>query len=359
MLSTINKICALQLSYSSRNTPEMIERGRLVRTVLASELREKIPTLQIFFDDVFDDLAVEASDGIGRKTEAPWVRLFSRAMSPNPRNGFYIVIHFAADGSGFFVTLGCGSTVWSGGDLRPVSDSELKSKTDWARTVINAKWGSIDPFENNMVLGAKAPLTKTFEKATAIAKFLTPKSSTEPELDAILGVACRGLNEIYIAQLEQRDITPAEQDALQIKEITKPLYRTGYGQGFGLSALDRKAIELHAMKMAVSYLQAQGFVCTDTSANQPFDLLAKKGEQKIKVEVKGTTSDICKSIMMTKNEVTLHRQEVGNTALIIVSSIRLNRSSTPPQTSGGQLEALLSWNIDAWTLEPMAYRVSR
>ena len=359
MLSTIKRICELQPSYSSENTPDMNERGRLVRTVLASELRAKIPTLQIYFDDVFDDLAVEASDGIGRKTEAPWVRLFSRAMSPNPRNGFYIVIHFAADGSGFFITLGCGSTVWSGGDLRPVSDSELKSKTDWARSVIEAKWKSIDPFEDHMLLGAKAPLPRTFEKATAIAKFLRPVSATEHEIDTLLGMACRGLNEIYIAQLEQRDITPADQDALQVIEITKPLQKKGYGQGLGLSAQDRKAIELHAMKMALAYLQEQGYSCIDTSFNKPFDILAKMGDREIKVEVKGTTSDNCKSIMMTKNEVELHRRETGNTALIIVSSIRLQKSTNQPETSGGLLEALIGWNIDAWKLEPMAYQVSR
>ena len=359
MLSTIEKICKLQPFYSSNNTPEMRERGRLVRTVLADELRAKIAHLQSNFDDVFDDLAVSASDGKGRKTEAPWVRLFSKAMSPKPTNGFYIVFHFAADGSGFFVSLGCGSTVWIGGDLRAVSDSELKSKTDWARSVIEAKWGSIDPFEESMLLGARAPLTKAFEKATAIAKFMRPTSTTELELEKILSLACTGLSEIYLAQLEQRDITPADQDALDVIEITKPLQKKKYGQGFGLSAQARKAIELHAMEMAVSYLQTQGFVCTDTSANQPFDLLAKKGEQEIKVEVKGTTSDICESIMMTKNEVELHRMETGKTALIIVSSIRLNRSTNPPQTSGGQLEALLEWDIDAWKLEPLAYQVSR
>ncbi len=191
---------------------------------MGSELRAKIPTLQIYFDGVFDDLAVEASDGIGRKPEAPWVRLFSRAMSPNPRNGFYIVVHFAADGSGFFVTRGCGSTVWSGGDLRPVSDSELKSKTDWAKSVIRAKWGSLDPFDDRMSLGAKAPLPRTFEKATAIAKSLRPASTSDREIEALLGIACQRLNEICIAQLEQRDINPADQDALQIREPKYPVF---------------------------------------------------------------------------------------------------------------------------------------
>jgi hypothetical protein len=115
MHTTLASICELQKKYSSSNTPEMQERGRLVRTVLAQEIRDRIPDVQKAFDSVFDDLAVEGSDGIGRKTEAPWVRLFSKAMSPNPRQGFYLVIHFAADGSAVFVTVGCGS------DLPPLA----------------------------------------------------------------------------------------------------------------------------------------------------------------------------------------------------------------------------------------------
>lgn len=359
MLSTIKQICALQPFYSSNNTPEMNERGSLIRSALANELRQKIPSLQLAFDGVFDDLAVEASDGIGRKTEAPWVRLFSRTMSPNARTGFYLVFHFSADGSGFFITVGCGSTIWSGGDLRPVSDDELKDKTSWARSAITTRWGSIEPFDDHMSLGAKASLPKTFEKATAIAKFLSPSSTNDQEIEELLMKACERLNEIYIAQLEQRDISPADQDAIQIAEITKPLLKRGYGQGIGLSAQDRKAIELHAMEMAFNYLKEQGFTCVDTSSNQPFDILAKKGDKEIKVEVKGTTSDVCESIMMTKNEVELHRREIGKTALIVVSSIRLNKTSTPPETSGGELEALIAWDINAWGLEPMAYQVSR
>ena len=163
-------ICELQPQYSSSNTDAMKERGRLIRTSLASELRDRIPICQTVFDPVFDDLAVESSDGIGRKTEAPWVRLFSRAMSPNPREGFYLVLHFAADGSAMFVTVGCGSTIWSGGDLKSVSDEELHTRTSWARSVVTQKFGSLHPFTDQIALGAMAPLPRTFEKATAFAK---------------------------------------------------------------------------------------------------------------------------------------------------------------------------------------------
>lgn len=107
----IKRICELQPKYSSSNTPEMQERGNLIRSDLTQELRSRLRDLSRAFDPLFDDLAAEGSDGIGRKTEAPWVRLYSKAMSPTARAGFYVVVHFAADGSAVFVTIGCGSTV--------------------------------------------------------------------------------------------------------------------------------------------------------------------------------------------------------------------------------------------------------
>jgi hypothetical protein len=77
------------------------------------------------------------------------------------------------------------------------------------------------------------------------------------------------------------------------------------------------------------------------------------------VEVKGTTSDVCTSIMMTKGEVELHRTNKGATALIIVSRIRLDRTASSPIASGGTLEAMLAWDIDAWTSEPIAFQLKR
>ena len=62
-----------------------------------------------------DEFFVEASDGIGLKTELPWVRFSSRRMSPNPRKGFYCVIHFSTDGSAVHVTVGCRASRFQNG----------------------------------------------------------------------------------------------------------------------------------------------------------------------------------------------------------------------------------------------------
>ena len=359
MHDVLAQICALQPFYSSANTPQMSQRGHLVRTELVAALRQRLGQFQSAFDPVFDDLAVGASDGIGRKTEAPWARVFSKAMSPDPRTGFYLVIHFAADGSAVFITVGCGSTIWSGGDLRAVSDVELAQRTSWARGVVQQRWGSIAPFLPAMQLGAKAPLPRTFEKATALSYRVTVAQLPSADIECILQLAAERLGEIYLAQLDQRDVPPGEQAAAAIEEISKLLKRRGGGQGIGLTAPERRAVELRAMALAVDHLNLLGYQCEDTSATESFDILATKAEQTLKVEVKGTTSEFCDSILMTRNEIELHRRDKGRTGLVVVYGIRLKRDQVGPQASQGTVEILLHWDIDTWKAEPIAFQLRR
>ena len=258
MKDVLEKICDLQPKYSPSNTPEMQERGRLVRSDLAHQLKNRLPTLQRAFDAIFDDLAVEASDGIGRKTEAPWVRLFSKAMSPNPREGYYFVIHFAADGSSVFFTVGCGSTIWSGGDLRAIPDEELRIRTSWAKAVITQRFKSLSPFTDEIDLGAKAPLPKTFEKATAFAKRIKRSDLAAADIDGLLFDAAQRLGEIYLAQIDQRDVSQGDQDYEQIVAIAKPLRRSRrQGQSCPLLRSQRDALRLAAL-YSVDRAQAGG-----------------------------------------------------------------------------------------------------
>ncbi|ARL94671.1 MrcB family domain-containing protein [Burkholderia pseudomallei] len=359
MKSVIKRICELQPKYSSSNTTEMQERGNLIRSGLVQEIRARLPELSRAFDPLFDDLAVEGSDGIGRKTEAPWVRLYSKTMSPTPREGFYVVIHFSADGSACFFTVGCGSTIWSGGDLRPISDVQLNAKTSWARSVIEQRWETLAPFPDTIALGARASLPKTFEKATVVARRIPVGSIGTSDLDGLLFSAAERLSAIYLAQCDQRDVAPGDQDARDLATIIRPLRPRTRAQGLGLTAPERKAVELRAMHLATQFLQSQGFVCDDKSAVESFDILARRDGQALKVEVKGTTSELCDSILMTRSEVELHRREKGATGLLIVSRIRLDRSGTTPSASGGVVEALMQWDIDQWMLESIAFQVRR
>lgn len=133
MHDTLQRICELQLAYSPDNTPAMQERGRLVRSDLKADIEGLRAPLAAALAPFGGDFLVEASDGIGRKTELPWVRFCSRKMSPNPTDGFYCVTHFSTDGSAAHVTVGCGSSRFHKGSSVRLPNHELDAQTDWAR----------------------------------------------------------------------------------------------------------------------------------------------------------------------------------------------------------------------------------
>lgn len=161
------------------------------------------------------------------------------------------------------------------------------------------------------------------------------------------------------AQAIGRDLTDADQRELEIAAVLHPLDQLGSRQGYGLSAPARAAVEKRAMDVAAQFLRSSGYAFRDTSASSSFDFEATFSGTLIKVEVKGTTSDRADGILMTANEVKLHRTEKGNTALIIVSSIRLSEKDGDHSSSGGMIEWLLGWDIDEWLHEPTAYRMTR
>ncbi len=78
----------------------------------------------------------------------------------------------------------------------------------------------------------------------------------------------------------------------------------------------------------------------------------------LKVEVKGTTSLSPSAILMTRNEVELHRAERGQTGLVIVSGIELRRGASVA-ASGGTIEVMLGWDIDEWVHTATAFRLER
>lgn len=76
------------------------------------------------------------------------------------------------------------------------------------------------------------------------------------------------------------------------------------------------------------------------------------------VEVKGTISHNPPAILMTANEVKLHRDNKGHTALAIVSAIKLQKGSTP-EASDENIEISIGWDIDKWMAIPTAFRLEK
>lgn len=146
----------------------------------------------------------------------------------------------------------------------------------------------------------------------------------------------------------------------EIDLLINPQLAKSGGQGYSGSAEDRRAIELHAMRKAREWLEAERFTkINDCSGKDSFDFLAFRDRKAWKVEVKGTTAIRGDDILMTSNEVELHRAERGSTVLVIIFGIRLDRSGAQPVASGGTIWAEIGWDIDKWTQTPTAFRVSR
>jgi hypothetical protein len=121
-----------------------------------------------------------------------------------------------------------------------------------------------------------------------------------------------------------------------------------------LSSIQRKAIELRAMKLARQALRDEGWkVIRDMSANNSFDFLCERPSRKLYVEVKGTTSN-GQQVVLTRNEVELHRSKAPNNALIIVKGIKLSGKGRATAT-GGSVHKFQPWLISKNALTVIGY----
>jgi hypothetical protein len=360
MKRALKRICELQPHYSAENTTEMQERGALLRREIKPAIEALKPSLSAALGRFGDDFHVDASDGIGRKTELPWVRFCSESMSPRPTEGFYAVLHFATDGSAVHVTVGCGSSKFHKGSSKPLPDSELDAQTAWARAVVNEQLGTLEPFLDPPDFGARRLLPRSFERATAISKRVSYADIDSTDFEVLLRQAADRLRLTYEAQSTGRDVSEADQAEFEIAAVLNPTTKRGLRQGYGLSTAAKKAVEARAMELAEKWLLDNGYTVVNCSANQSYDFEVQNGGKPIKIEVKGTTSDQADAILMTKNEVDLHVNEKGSTGLIVISKIRLsNINGSKYEASGGETEVMLGWDIATWELEPTAFRLSR
>ena len=359
MKQTLKRICELQPYYSANNTLEMQERGLLIRQELTREIRNLAEPLSNALGEFGHDFDVDASDGIGRKTELPWVRFHSKQMSPSATQGFYCVLHFSTDGSAVHIAVGCSSSKFKEGYSVVLPPEELDERTAWARQMVLESLGSLEPFSDPINFGATRPLPKSFERACAMVKTISVNALDDNELERFLVEAARALRAVYSAQRQGRELSPADQDELEFLQISRPRSIIARGQGYGLTSAERKAVELRAMDLSRKWMVENGYHVKDTSANKPYDFEAKKGAQQFFVEVKGTTSDAAEAISMTHTEVAVHQSNKGQTALCLVTGIRLDRSGISPIASQGTLEVLIGWDIDEWGLKPTAFRVER
>jgi hypothetical protein len=358
----IKQIAALQTQYSSKNTPAMAARGVLIRQDLPRALGAYQPLFAERLRSHGSHMMIEGSDGIGRKTQAPWVRIASRDLSPSATTGFYMVIHFAVAGDRCFVTVGCGATQWDNdkGDLVRISDDELQAKVRWAKSILANDGTDCAAFPDTIEIGSQHSLPRSFEKATVLCRTHFVADIDDEEIVVSIAEALTLLATIYDHYSQLADLKPEEIAAIDIESVVNPQRRNATSrQGYGLSGPERKAVEERAMELARQYLDSNGYEVKDVSAGCSYDFHATRGVEEIKVEVKGTTSAQADAVMMTANEVALHSSGAEKTALIIVSGITLVERGAQAKCSGGKLEFIHPWDIGRWELVPTAFVVRR
>jgi hypothetical protein len=358
MRELFGEVLKHQLQYSSTNTPEMQRRGQIIRKELPEALRVLEPRLRKALGSTGEDLSIEGRDGTGLKAEVPWVRFFSKSRSPSAQNGWYAVFLFHAHGEGAYLWLGCGSTQTEAGSYVARDEAEVYAQLNWARALLGDAIAANERLLPTIELGSKGPLPQAYEKS-ALAGFWYPKDALP--FDAVIEADCIAMAALLAILYNAGDLgwqpsapAPDVVAAIKAAAVISGGGRPS-GQGFGLSHKERQTVEKHAMQTAAAYLRAQGFRVEDVSAKQSFDFLAKREDETLFVEVKGTTGPPG-SVLLTANEVELHRTRYPNNALIIVHSIQLDRSGDHPRASGGALKQVSPWRIEDDRLRALAYQ---
>ncbi len=138
-----------------------------------------------------------------------------------------------------------------------------------------------------------------------------------------------------------------------VEDLVNPLRRAG--QGRGLSAAERKAVEMRAVEIAKAHYSARWDSVEDVGAMRCYDLECRSGDRFLRVEVKGTTGRSV-SVLLTANEVEHARRLEGHVALFVVSDIVLHRENgAEPRASGGTPHIFEPWEIDRFSLRPVAF----
>lgn len=348
-----------QLQHSSQNTPEMIERGKLIRDAIPSEMRGWTALDAAALLPFRGQLNVHGRDGTGLKTFVPWVRIHSPEMSPSAQSGWYVVYLFRKDGDGVALCIMHGSTRFDNGDFKPRSAAEAQGLMDWARALIHGKAAAFG-METGVDLGSSEKLSKAYESTTAFSKTYWRNSLPDDVTLASDAQRCvQLLGELYRAQELGAAPDSEAPEVTDILRATEAISRPGSspiplsGQGFGLTAAERKLVESRAMNLALTWLTANGFQnVRDVHATHSCDFIAARAGVDHMIEVKGTTSTLGK-VILTANEVDLHRSSHPANLLIVVHGIDLDADGA--QASGGTVTVYDPWKVDEWVLKPLSY----
>jgi hypothetical protein len=364
--SQIREVLELQKKYTSKNTPAMQRRGILIRKEITGSLNDNLDRFKSNYEIAIEDLWVQGKDGDGNKAEIPWVRIGSKELSPSAMKGWYVVFLFSATGSNCYLSLGHSSMIYEGDSIekryqKPLPPELAYQMMNWGREKLNLNEVKAPRLKFQMDLEAKGILAEAYNR-TSLCGFEYSENGI-PNDDQIISdveFLLELLSKIYLLQETDSTIpgseSPEHQDALAAisqaagRDLTGPR-RQGRSR---LPQAHKKVIEEHAVEVAMTLLEKKGFTnIKDVGKNHSYDIAAKLDGTDFYIEVKGTIS-LGEKVVLTKNEVLLHRQEYPNNALIVVSQIDLDRGE-PPSAKGGAVRFISPWEIHDSDLEALGF----
>lgn len=352
----IREVCELQLIHSESNTAAMTRRGQIVRHGIPDQIRPLLPLLAREAGLPEDDMLLVGKDGAGRKAHVPWVRVASRVNSPAPTRGWYVVYLWPQDGRGVYLALAHSSSDYRAGSFVPKATKELDRHVWWARDVLKDVLVELPHLSTDVLLSSRTRLALAYEKSCPIAHFypvhdIPSDDSLFEHLAQMMGILARIYEADRLGKLPQSQGPEVRDIERIIQEIARP--QRSKGKGPGLTAEERRAVEIHAVKVATIYLTDLGYTVEDVGSTESYDLRATKDSGNILIEVKGTTGGLGK-IVLTANEVRLHKGHLDKNGLIVVHNIGLDREDKL-RAFGGAILARIPWALAEDKLRPIAY----
>jgi hypothetical protein len=148
--------------------------------------------------------------------------------------------------------------------------------------------------------------------------------------------------------------SPVEQAEDAVDSAAGKTARRGRGQGFQVDQAAKVAVEAHAMNAAAEFY-CESWDIEDVHGRNSYDLVCRRGDEEMRVEVKGTTTDGTE-VILTPNEVE-HARSYAHTVLFILSNISLERAEDGTVlASGGVRHVFDPWHIEGGTLTPSGFR---
>lgn len=224
----ISRVLELQPLWSKDNTPEMQERGVLVRQEAKRAITQILDAIS-----VADSLAIEGSDGAGLKTRVPWVRVFSPVLSPRATEGWYVVCLFARDGRAAYLALGQGATSAKLG-FRARPAEYLDERKQRAAAIIGDRIASDERMVGAIDLADTGGLGEAYERATLCA-YEYPRDDLPPEgvLSQDLDTLVTLLHMLYESELQENHAVDSPIDhaaAPQDPRAFVEWFRTRFGE---------------------------------------------------------------------------------------------------------------------------------